>query len=291
MSPVSWPGDPDLEWAPPGHGDLYTSLVTSGMLDALLQHGYEYAFVSNADNLGATLDESILGWFAREELPFAMEVADRTEADKKGGHIARRRGDGLVLREVAQTPDEDLDAFQDVRRHRYFNTNSLWLDLRTLADLMRERGGVLGLPLIANRKTLDPADPESPAVIQIETAMGAAIAVFEGAAALRVERSRFTPVKTTNDLLVLRSDAYRLTPDVHVELVPERAPLVDLDSSYYKLLRDFEARFPGGPPSLVACERLEVRGDVSFGRGVVVRGSVRIEGPRHIEDGAVLEGP
>jgi UTP--glucose-1-phosphate uridylyltransferase len=290
LEPVTWPANPELEWAPPGHGDLYTSIVTSGMLDALLERDYRYAFVSNSDNLGAVLDERILGWFAREGLPFAMEVADRTEADRKGGHLARRRGDGLVLREVAQTPDEDLDAFQDVRRHRYFNTNSLWLDLRALADLMRERGGVLGLPMIANRKTVDPADPDSPEVIQIETAMGAAIDVFEGAAALRVPRNRFAPVKTTNDLLALRSDAYVLTPEVHVELVPERPPFIDLDSAYYKLLRDFEARFPAGPPSLVACERLEVRGDVTFGRGVVVRGSVRIEGPRRIEDGAVLEG-
>src|SRR3954447_25927068 len=107
LAPVSWPDDPDLEWAPPGHGDLYTALVTSGMLAQLLERGYEYAFVSNADNLGAVLDPTILAWFARERLPFLMEVADRTEADKKGGHIARRRGGGLVLRETAQTPDSD----------------------------------------------------------------------------------------------------------------------------------------------------------------------------------------
>src|SRR5437763_3712556 len=293
LAPVEWPADPELEWAPPGHGDLYTALVVSGMLERLLEAGYEYAFVSNSDNLGAVLEPRILAWFARERLPFAMEVTDRTEADRKGGHLARRRGGGLVLRETAQTPDEDLDAFQDVGRHRYFNTNNLWVNLRTLADVLEERGGVLGLPLIANRKTVDPSDPESPEVIQIETAMGAAIDVFEGAAALRVPRRRFAPVKTTNDLLALRSDAYRLTPEYHVELAPERggrAPLVDLDSKYFRLLADFEPRFPGGPPSLVGCDRLTVRGEVTFGRDVVIRGTVEIEGPRRIEDGAVLEG-
>jgi len=88
LEPVSWPANPELEWAPPGHGDLYTSIVTSGTLDALLEKDYRYAFVSNSDNLGAVLDERILGWFAREGLPFAMEVADRTEADRKGGHLA-----------------------------------------------------------------------------------------------------------------------------------------------------------------------------------------------------------
>src|SRR4051794_26967963 len=134
LAPVSWPDDPELEWAPPGHGDLYTALVTSGMLAELLERGYEYAFVSNADNLGATLDERILGWFAGKELPFAMEVADRTEADRKGGHLARRRDGGLVLREIAQTPDEDEDAFQDISRHRFFNTNTLWVNLRALSS-------------------------------------------------------------------------------------------------------------------------------------------------------------
>jgi UTP--glucose-1-phosphate uridylyltransferase len=298
LEPVSWPDDPDLEWAPPGHGDLYTSLVTSGMLDQLLERGYEYAFVSNADNLGATLDERILGWFAREELPFLMEVADRTEADRKGGHLARRRdGGGFVLREIAQTPDDDVDSFQDIGRHRFFNTNTLWVNLRSLAALMEERDGVLGLPMIVNRKTVDPGDSSSPKVIQLETAMGAAIDVFEGAAALRVPRERFAPVKTTNDLLVVRSDAYVLTDDAHIVVSPDRRlpalPLVELDSDHFKLLRDFDARFPSGPPSLVECERLTVKGDVRFGAGVTVRGAVTVEhdgaDQLTIDDGAVLE--
>jgi UTP--glucose-1-phosphate uridylyltransferase len=269
------------------------------MLAELRSHGYKYAFVANADNLGATLEERILGWFAREELPFLMEVADRTGADRKGGHLARRRdGGGLVLREIAQTPDDDLDAFQDVRRHRFFNTNTLWVNLRALEALMDEREGVLGLPMIVNRKTVDPADRSSPKVIQLETAMGAAIDVFDGAAAVRVPRSRFAPVKTTDDLLVLRSDAYELTEDALLRLARQRGdagpPLVSLDPDHFKLLRDFDARFPAGPPSLVRCERLEVRGDVRFGAGVTVRGTVTVahegEGQREIEDGAVLEG-
>ena len=297
LEPVSWPKDPELEWAPPGHGDIYTALQTSGMLEALLEHGYRYAFVTNSDNLGAVPEPRILGWLAREEVPFVMEVANRTESDRKGGHIAGRRGGGLVLRERAQTPDEDIEAFEDITRHRFFNTNNLWIDLRALAGTLAQRGGVLGLPLIANRKTVDPADPASPEVIQLETAMGAAIEVFEGAQALRVPRRRFAPVKTTNDLLMVRSDAYVLTDEGRVELAPERGerpPFVDLDPRFYKILRDFDERFPAGPPSLRACERLTVVGDVAFGRDVTVRGSVRVEqtgeGQLQIEDEAVLEG-
>jgi UTP--glucose-1-phosphate uridylyltransferase len=297
LEPAEWPDDPALEWAPPGHGDLYTALVTSGMLDALLERDYRYAFVSNADNLGAILEPRILAWIATEEIPFVMEVADRTEADRKGGHIARRRdGSGLVLREIAQTPDEDVDAFQDTDRHRFFNTNTLWVDLEALRALLDERDGVLGLPMIVNRKTVDPTDKGSPAVVQLETAMGAAIDVFDGARALRVPRERFAPVKTTSDLLALRSDAYVLTEDAHVEPADGRdgAPVIDLDDDHFKLLPDFEERFAAGPPSLVACERLTVDGDVEFGADVVVRGAVTVEhggdGRLRIEDGTVLEG-
>jgi UTP--glucose-1-phosphate uridylyltransferase len=291
--PVEWPDNPALEWAPPGHGDVYTSLATSGLLGELLDRGYEYLFLSNADNLGAVLEPRVLGWFAEQELPFLSEVTDRTEGDKKGGHLARRRGGGLVLRETAQTPDEDMHAFQDTTRHRFFNCNTIWIDLRVLSRKLQERGGVLGLPMIVNRKTVDPTDPSSPKVIQLESAMGAAIDVFDGAAALHVPRSRFVPVKTTNELLALRSDAYEVADGWTVRLVPPRdgrPPLVELDSDYFKLLSDFEARFAAGPPSLARCDRLTVEGDVSFGGGVVVRGSVTVDGPVRIEDGTVLEG-
>jgi UTP--glucose-1-phosphate uridylyltransferase len=292
LEPASWPADPALEWAPPGHGDLYTALVTSGMLDALLQDGYRWAFVSNSDNLGAVLDPRILAHLARSGAPFLMEVADRTASDRKGGHLARRRSDGgLVLREIAQTPDEDVDAFQDTERHRYFNTNTLWVDLHALRDVLGG-DGVIDLPMIVNRKTVDPSDKSSPPVIQLETAMGAAIGVFEGAAALRVPRSRFVPVKTTNDLLALRSDAYMIGEGRAVHLAPQRdgvPPFVDLDSDQYKLVGDFDARFPAGAPSLVACDALHVEGDVTFGAGVVVRGEVTVQGPAQVADGTVLE--
>jgi UTP--glucose-1-phosphate uridylyltransferase len=289
--PVSWEADPALEWAPPGHGDVFTSLATSGMLDTLLERGYEYLFLSNSDNLGAALDARILAWFAREELPFLSEVVDRTETDRKGGHLARLGGGGLVLRESAQVPEDDQDAFEDISRHRFFNANNIWVNLRALKSALEERDGVLGLPMIVNKKTVDPNDSDSPEVLQLETAMGAAIGVFEGAGAVHVPRARFAPVKTTNHLLVVRSDAYELANDWTVRLAGGRdaAPLVEL-SDEFKLLRDFEERFPAGPPSLVEAERLEVEGDVRFGADVTVRGRVRVEGPAEIPDGAVLEG-
>src|ERR671917_2185776 len=294
LTPADWPAQPSQEWCPPGHGDLYTALLTSGMLDALLDGGFRYAFLSNSDNLAAVLEPRVLAWIAREEIPFVMEVTDRTEADRKGGHIAQRPGGGYLLRETAQTPEEDLDALQDIGRHRYVNTNNLWVDLRALARVLDEREGVLGLPLIVNRKNVDPRDKSTPEVFQLETAMGAAVGVFDGARPLRVPRTRFSPVKTTEDLLALRSDAYVLHEDARVELDERRQgrpPVVDLDDEHFKTLADFDARFPAGAPSLVDCARLSVEGDVVFGRGVVVRGMVTVaadgDGQRRIEDGAV----
>ncbi len=288
LEPAVHAAAPDLEWAPPGHGDLYASLAGSGMLASLLERGYRYAFVSNADNLGAVLDPALLSYFAAGGAPFLMEVADRSAADRKGGHLARRREGGLVLRELAQAPAEDAASFQDVERHRFFNTNNLWVDLRALDAALAVAGGALDLPLIVNRKTVDPKDPRSTPVFQLETAMGAAIDVWDGAQAIRVPRSRYAPVKTTEDLLAVRSDAFTLTEDSRVQLAPERdgrPPVVELDAAYFKLVDAFEERFSAGPPSLVACERLEVSGDVAFGAGVVARGTACVEhtGPGRLE--------
>jgi len=296
LTPAKWPPNPELEWCPPGHGDIYPALISSGTLAALLEQGYEYAFVSNSDNLGGVIDLSILGYFAQNNVPFMMEVADRTEMDRKGGHLARRADGQLLLRESAQTPDADMDSFQDIARHKYFNTNNLWFHLPTLQQVMAERDYLLGLPMIRNSKTVDPRDPASPPVYQLETAMGSAIAVFAGAQAVRVPRSRFAPVKTSNELLAVRSDAFTLTEDYHIVLANGRTapPIVLLDMRYYKFISDLEARFPFGPPSLVDCQRLEVKGDLRFGRGVVCQGEVRLinesDGQVVVPDSAVLHG-
>jgi UTP--glucose-1-phosphate uridylyltransferase len=296
LAPVNWPPDPSLEWCPPGHGDVYGSLRSSGTLDALLEHGFRYAMISNADNLGATPDARIAGHLERGEIPFLMEVVEGTEADRKGGHIARRRSDGqLVLRETAQTPPEDEESFRDYRHWRYYNTNSVWIDLRVLKETLDESDGVLELPLIINRKTVDPRDPDSPPVIQLESAMGAAIGSFKDAQLLCVPRTRFVPVKTTDDLLVLRSDVYTLSDDFVVSPVPELGgdlPYVELDPKFYKLLDDFEKRFPAGPPLLREAQRLVVHGDVTFDEGVRVRGAVELSAdePLRIDPGTTL-GP
>ncbi len=277
LLPVAWPQDPELEWCPPGHGDLYPALVGSGWLDRLLDAGVKYAFVSNSDNLGAVMEPALLEYFAASGAPFLMEVTRRTSADRKGGHLAVRQSDGqLLLREVAQCPAADLEEFQNIDKHQYFNTNNLWLRLDALRDQLKQCDGVLPLPMIVNRKTVDPRDKNSTAVIQLEVAMGAAIECFSGAAAIEVPRSRFAPVKTTADLFSLRSDAYEVGQDGRVKLRDTRqgVPPDVVMNDHYKLVDSIEGI---GMPSLIDCTRLEIQGPVIFDEGVVIQGKVEIE--------------
>jgi UTP--glucose-1-phosphate uridylyltransferase len=295
--PAEWKKNPKLEWCPPGHGDIYTALMTSGILDELLDKGYQYAFISNSDNLGAVLDIKILGYFADNEMPFLMEAADRTEADKKGGHLACLRDGRLILRESAQCPEEDMAAFQNLFKHKYFNTNNVWIRLSAVKQVLEESGGILGLPMIRNKKNLDPRDKDSPEVYQLETAMGAALEVFPGSDAIRVPRKRFAPVKTTNDLLEVRSDIYELTDAYRIIISPKRKLpqiVIQLDPEYYKIIDDLESRFIYGPPSLLYCRRFIVSGDFQFEKSIICHNKVFLENkkgqPVKIEEGRRLEG-
>jgi UTP--glucose-1-phosphate uridylyltransferase len=198
-----------------------------------------------------------------------------------------------VLRETAQTLDEDKEALADLGRHKYASTNNLWFDLAAMQQELDRREGILGLALIKNTKTVDPADAVSPEVVQIETAMGAAIEVFEGAQVIEVPRDRFVPVKTTNDLLVLRSDCYAVEESAEPRLADgvRQVPFVDLDPRFFKLLADFDARFADGVPSLRQAHQLVVNGDWSFGAGVTVVGDAVLEDlgrPGHVEPGTTV---
>ena len=298
-SPASWPKNPKLEWNPPGHGDVHTALLTSAMLESFLANGIFYAFISNSDNLGARLDESLLGYFAYNQFPFMMEVAEKTPADMKGGHLAQHKNGRLVLREVAQCPEDEKATFQDIQRYQYFNTNNIWINLKALKTLF-DRQKIIHLPLILNSKTLDPRDKSSPPVYQVESAMGAAIYLFEGAVAVNVPRTRFFPVKTSNDLLSVRSDCFVYNVDDSLRLNPIRlrrnrpgVSKIDLDPKYYGKIDDLEKRFRNGIPSLVDCDALTIEGDVLFEKGVKVKGSVRIANRQQsqaiIKEGTVLD--
>ncbi len=297
MAPAKWPDNPELEWNPPGHGDIYTALITSGILKNLLDKGYKYAFISNSDNLGATMNESILGYFKAQDFTFLMEVTPRTVSDRKGGHLCRLlKNNRLALREIAQCPENELEEFMDIQKYSFFNTNSIWLNLEALEKVfLRHR--MVPLDLIINTKNLDPRSPDSPSVYQLETAMGSAISAFDHAGALNVPRNRFAPVKTTSDLLTIMSDCFILSDMKTIIPNPEVCPPmpdVHLDSDYYQKIDQFEKRFAHGAPSLLHCNYLEVKGDIYFGKNITIKNRTTLNNlsgkPVRIEDDSVLEG-
>ena len=282
LKPVHWPDNPELEWNPPGHGDIYVALYSSGLLKTLLDSGIEYGLIANSDNLGATLDDALLGYFATRGYSFMMEVAERTPADIKGGHLARHNNGTLILREIAQCPKNEIAAFQDIRRYRYFNTNNLWINLKYLKTFFDTHGPPY-LPMIINPKTVNPIIADSPQVYQIETAMGSAISKFQGSTAVSVSVNRFLPVKKCQDLLAIRSDCYQLTENNRLILNPRRKippPKITLDSKYFGHIDDFNQRIQW-PPSLVDCASLEIKGNVFFQQNMTITGQVKIINPEN----------
>ncbi|XP_059162317.1 UTP--glucose-1-phosphate uridylyltransferase-like isoform X2 [Physella acuta] len=268
-------GEESIEgWYPPGHGDVYNSLYNSGLLDKFINEGKKYIFISNIDNMGATVDLNILGFLLNtpelEAPEFVMEVTDKTRADVKGGTLIEYEGK-LRLLEYAQVPSDHVDEFKSVSKFKIFNTNNLWISLPAIKRNVEE--GTLHMEIIVNPKTLD----NGMNVIQLETAVGAAIKSFERAVGINVPRSRFLPVKTTSDLLIVMSNLYAMRTGA-LEMSPKRSfpsvPLVKLGHQFSKV-KDFLNRF-ASIPDLLELDHLTVAGDVNFGKNVSLRGTVII---------------
>lgn len=270
-----------LNWNPPGHGDLYTCLAQEGLVDQMLQAGIEVLFVSNADNLGAVPDEKILSYMLMNEIPFIMEVCPRTEMDKKGGHLAQFDDGRLVLREVAQCPDDETEEFQNIDKYRFFNTNNLWISLPALKEYLTANQNIVNLPLIINPKKV-----EGIGVIQLETAMGSAVSLFKGAKAVLVNRDRFIPVKKTLDMLVVWSDVYGLDSEFHLVTTREQLPLVELDPLYFETIDQLRDRCAAHVPSLLYCDSLKIAGDVTFTGPVTFIGDIALKTDHsiHLQD-------
>jgi UDP-N-acetylglucosamine pyrophosphorylase len=274
-------------WNPPGHGDIYNAMDGCGVLDKLIAGGITYGFFSNSDNLGATVDAAIPAYMAKKDIPFLIEVCIRSEVDKKGGHLSENKDGNLLLREIAQCPENELDEFQNIEVYKYFNTNNIWINLIKLKEELAKNEGVMLLPMIINPKVVDGIP-----VYQIETAMGSAISTFNGAKALVVPRTRFAPVKKTTDLLAIWSDAYELNDQYRIILKRSRKepPIISLDERYYNGIEGMIDRFRS-VPSLQNCDSLTLTGDISFGEGVICRGNVCLiaDNPVTIKD-RICEG-
>jgi UTP--glucose-1-phosphate uridylyltransferase len=285
------PEKPDLhegEWYPPGHGDIYISLKRSGLLDKFMKQGKEIIFVSNIDNLGATVDLKILNYLLKNPCEFVMEVTDKTRSDVKGGTLIEYEGKVRLL-EIAQVPKDKIDEFKSISKFKVFNTNNLWMKMSSINDLLGKNE--ISMELIMNKKITS----SGLNVIQLETAVGAAIKNFKTAIGINVPRTRFLPVKQTSDLLVVMSNLFKLDKGTLI-MNPTRSvptlPLVKLGGSNFYKVKDFLGRFDD-IPNMLELDHLTVSGDVTFGKGVILKGTVIIianHGDRiDIPSGAYLE--
>ncbi|HMV80432.1 MAG TPA: UTP--glucose-1-phosphate uridylyltransferase [Leptospiraceae bacterium] len=271
--------DPKEEWCPPGHGDIYLSLKETGILQKLLDSGHEYAFISNGDNLGATVEPHILEYMIAENLEFAMEMTPKTLADTKGGAIYRKLVNGkfecLELLETAQVPKEHEHEFSGMGKFRTFSTNNLWISLKALNEKLKD--GLLNLSLIVNPKNVEGKD-----VLQLETAMGSAIGNFRRTKGIIIPRDRFAPVKKCEDTLIRLSDSYTLNEDYSLTMSRKRKDkglsenLISLDDKYYKKINDFQSLVKV-IPSLEESNSLKIIGAVEFDTDVKFIGDVTIE--------------
>ncbi|KAI9890382.1 MAG: UTP-glucose-1-phosphate uridylyltransferase [Vezdaea aestivalis] len=280
------------DWYPPGHGDVFESLYNSGILDKLLARGVEIVFLSNADNLGAVVDLRILQHMVESDAEYIMELTDKTKADVKGGTIIDYEGSVRLL-EIAQVPKEHTNEFKSIKKFKYFNTNNIWLNLKAIKRVVEN--SELEMEIIPNNKTI-PADKKGESdlsIVQLETAVGAAIRHFKNAHGVNVPRRRFLPVKTCSDLMLVKSDLYSLKHG-QLSIDPSRfgpAPLIKLGSDFKKV-SDFQKRI-SSIPKMLELDHLTITGAVNLGRGVQLKGTVIIvatEGSTiDVPPGSILE--
>ena len=275
-------------WYPPGHGDVFESLQESGMLDKLIEEGKEYIFISNIDNLKAIVDMSILNYVVTEGIDFLMEVTKKTRADVKGGTLINYEGT-LRLLEIAQVPEYHKTDFTSIRKFKIFNTNSVWVSLKAIKEVLEKKA--LDLDIIENKKKLKNGE----SVIQLETALGAAIKHFANAKGMVVSRNRFLPVKTCSDLFLIQSSLFTAKHGTLVmtgNIITETTPVIRLVGKEYKKVEDYKKRIKG-PINIDELDNLTIVGDVSMGKKLVLKGNVIIvadEGKTiKIPDGTVLD--
>ncbi|EFO19897.1 UDP-glucose pyrophosphorylase 2 [Loa loa] len=270
-------------WYPPGHGNIFESMQFTGVLDELLAHGRDICFISNIDNTGATIDLRIAKLMVESDLEYIMECTEKTEVDRKGGTLVEINGYIMHL-EMPQVPNDRIDDFCSTNIFKIFNTNNIWVNLRAV----KKKLGEMKMEIIVNKKVLS----NGMFVNQLETSVGGAIRNFDKVLSLQVPRSRFLPVKNTQDLLAIMSDLYEVTENFSLQFVrKDKAPIIEL-SRHFSKVSEFRKRFRD-IPRLRQLKWLKVKGDIYFGRHVVLKDNVEIVAdqgqPLEIAEGECLE--
>ena len=247
------------------------------MLDSLLHDGKEYAFISNIDNLTATIDLDILYHLYCHDVEMCMEVTAPNRTDNDGGYLVKRVGNEKSrLIEINEVAVEDRDEFK--RRFQHYNTNNLWVDLKALKRQIE--AGDYGDAVIVQERLLHGGDK----VLQLETTAGSLIDKMNNTLAVVVQRrKRYVPVKSTADLMLIQSDIFSIRHGalrINPSLIDTPLPTVKLGKEFTDI-EDYIRRIPvqqQHTPNIAELEHLTVAGDVFLGKNVTLKGT----GKRHL---------
>ncbi|KAJ0106630.1 hypothetical protein Patl1_19459 [Pistacia atlantica] len=287
---------------PSDHGAVFLSLMKSGTLDVLLSQGKEYALVVHADNAAAVVDPKILNHLIQNKIEYCMEVTPTTSIDLRNSMINLRQGKYQLVN-ITQNPAKHhcflLNTPADVLfccsfmikksdgKFKFIDTRNLWVDLKAVKRLVDTDA--------LKMESLSASKEENGYKINLQdTAAGSAIRFFDHTMSINVPPSRFLPLNSTSDLLLLQSDLYSSIDGI---LVRNNArnnpsnPSIELGPEFEKV-SDFLSRFKS-IPSIIKLDSLKVAGDVWFGAGITLKGRVNIAAKPgmklEIPDGAVLE--
>jgi len=108
-----------------GHGDLTFALRKSGVLGRFRRAGGKLLFMSNVDNLGATLDPAIIGAHLARGAKITAEVVRKDPGDK-GGAPARVDGVPQIVETFRFPPAFDQSSIP------LFNTNTFVFDAEAI---------------------------------------------------------------------------------------------------------------------------------------------------------------
>ncbi|KAG0582020.1 hypothetical protein KC19_3G027000 [Ceratodon purpureus] len=292
------------------NGDLFAAFSFSGKLDELLALGKEYLFISNCDNLGATVDLNMLNNLSENQCDYCMEVTPKNGTDAENGAYVSSEGniELLEFEEVSRSQNEKSRS-GDVK---VVNTNSTWVNLKAVKRLAE----IEALDIYCSSKG---AGEGENITFQLQTSSGAPlyslqvngeifenlpiegnsdlllVQFFDGSVAVEVPRTRFHPIRDTSDLLLFRSDLYTVREGVvcpNPLRLSDVNPTIELEGLKLRKMQYFTERLKH-IPSLLELSSLRVIGDVWFGSDVILQGKVVIWAKKDeridIPDGEIIK--
>lgn len=254
--------------------EIFLSLKTSGTLEALLLQGKEYILVLRSDNLASVLDPKIINHVIENRIQCCLEVTPNIHYDSSENSTSQE--DKVQLSEIAELPAKEF-----MEKYKLVDTRSLWLNLNSVKKIVD--AGILTEKLKGDDERF-----------AFGNRLSSTIKLFDRPIAINVPQSRFLPLTSTSDLLLVQSDLYTHSEGILFRNNDRKNPAnphIELGAEFKKL-DEFQSRFKS-IPSIIELDSLRVAGDVWFGADITLKGKVIIvarPGMRlEIPDGTVIQ--